>query len=115
MLTESPYAGTYHARVKNAGGAMWRTISTAGSTNIHLKYAGMTHLLDAGESLRVEWYDGSTWHLVEDLLSEGSYTYRDWTLPSGAANNPNFAVRFSSICNKNTEWGDVDNVEVTGQ
>jgi hypothetical protein len=114
VLTDSPYGGSYHARVK-WGGSMWRTISTAGSTSIHLKYAGMTHYMDAGESLLVEWYDGSTWHVIDQLVSEGSYVYRDWTLPAGAEDNPAFAVRFTGDCNKNTEWGDVDSVEVTGQ
>jgi hypothetical protein len=113
VLATEPYAGTYHARPK-WGGAMWRTVSTTGYTGIHLKYAGKSWLMDAGESLLVEWYDGADWHVVDQITSE-TYVTRDWTLPSGAADNADFAVRFTAVCNKNTEWGDVDSIEVTGE
>jgi sialate O-acetylesterase len=113
VQTQTPYAGTYHARPKR-GGSMWRTVSTVGYTGIHLKYAGKVWLMDAGELLLVEWYDGSTWTVIDQITSE-SYVYKDWTLPAGAANNPDFAIRFTADCDKNTEWADVDNIEISGQ
>jgi hypothetical protein len=114
IRSSAPYEGIYNAGAK-LGAWFSRTISTAGYTNIHLKYAGMTKGMDAGESLRVEWYDGSEWHLVEELLSNDVYLYRDWTLPAGAAGNADFGVRFTGDGDKNTEWGYADNVEVTGE
>jgi predicted phosphodiesterase len=110
----SPYEGSYSAGAKQNG---WfsHTVSTAGKTDVHLKYAGLTIGFDAGEYIRVEWYDGSAWQLVEQLASEGSYTVRDWDLPAGADNNANFAIRFTTVANGNTEWGQVDIIEVTGQ
>jgi hypothetical protein len=113
VMTEVPYEGNYHARAKT-GASMWRTVSTAGYTGIHLKYAGKTWNMDAGEYLVVEWYDGSTWTVVDQMTS-WDYVYKDWTLPSGAANNADFAIRFTGSCDKNTEWADVDNIEVTGE
>jgi hypothetical protein len=110
---KTPYEGTYNAELKK-GGSMWRTVSTAGYTNIHLRYAGKTWLFDTGEALVVEWYDGSDWHVV-DQLTDTSYVLRDWTLPSGANDNADFAIRFTGDCDKNTEWADVDIIEVTGQ
>jgi hypothetical protein len=110
----APYEGVYHAGAK-MGASFARTISTAGYTNVHLKYAGRTWGCDAGESLRVEWFDGSTWILLEDLYSEGSYTYRDWDMPAGADDNSDFGVRFTANCDKNVEWVYADNVEVTSE
>jgi hypothetical protein len=109
-----PYQGSYCAGAEQFG---WfkRTISTAGYTGIHLKYAGMTRNMDAGESLTVEWYDSSQWHVIDELLSNDIYVLRDWTLPAGAENNPDFAIRFTGNADRNKEWGYADNVEVTGQ
>jgi hypothetical protein len=111
-FTDNVYEGVYSVRLKT-GGSMWRTISTAGSTGIHLKYAGRANNMDAGEALVVEWYDGSTWTTIDEITSS-TYVYRDWTLPA-AEDNPAFAVRFTGVCDKNTEWGNVDNIEVVGQ
>jgi hypothetical protein len=114
IRSDFPYEGSYCAGAEMFG---WfkRTISTAGYTGIHLKYAGMTRNMDAGESLTVEWYDGSQWHVIDELFSNDVYVLRDWTLPSGAENNPAFAVRFTGNAERNKEWGYADNVEVTGE
>jgi hypothetical protein len=37
------------------------------------------------------------------------------TCGSGADNNANFKVRWRTNCNKNPEFANVDNVEVTGE
>jgi sialate O-acetylesterase len=114
QIRPNPYEGTYCAGAKQNG---WfsHTVSTAGRTDVHLKYAGRTFGLDAGEYLRVEWYDGSAWQLVDQLASEGAYTVRDWDLPAGADNNANLAIRFTTVAGGNTEWGQADVIEVTGQ
>jgi hypothetical protein len=109
------YQGSYGARMKLEGSSMWRTISTAGYTDIHLKYVGRGRDLDEGEYLLVEWYDGSTWTVIDNGISGPDWVVRDWTLPASAADNPDFAVRFTCHADKNTEWVDFDNVEVTGQ
>jgi hypothetical protein len=114
IRSDQPYEGSYCAGSKLSH---WfaHTVSTAGYTNVRFKYAGMTRGLDAGEYLLVEWYDGSTWHEVEQLYSEQVYVLRDWDMPAGADDNASFAVRFTTVANKNVEWAYADIVEVTGQ
>jgi hypothetical protein len=107
------YEGSYYAGAKR-GGWFERTISTAGSTNVRVKYAGLTIGFDAGESLKVEWYDGSSWNLLDELVS-GTWVYRDWDMPAGADDNAAFALRFTGNADKNTEWAHVDSIEVTAE
>jgi hypothetical protein len=114
IRSDYPYEGNYCAG-SEAGDWFMRTISTAGYTGIHLKYAGMTRNMDAGESLTVEWYDGSQWYVIDQMLSNDVYILRDWTLPSGAENNADFAIRFTGDSDRNKEWGYADIIEVTGE
>ena len=111
-MSDNPYEGTYHVAMKQYP-SMDTSVSTSGYTNIHLKFAGYTWGFDAGEYMTAEWYDGSDWYIADQFTS-GSWSARDIALPSGAANNPNFKIRISTNSNKNTEWGYVDAVEVTG-
>jgi len=110
--TEDSYEGTYSAKLKITA-SMETGVSTVGYTSIHLKYARRTNNLDAGEYLTAEWFDGADWHIVEQT-QEGSWVLKDWALPSGAADNADFKIRFSVNANKNVEFGFVDAVEVTG-
>jgi hypothetical protein len=112
---EAAYEGSYGARAKLMDSSLARTVSTAGYAGIHLKYVGRGNGLDAGEYLLVEWYDGSAWHVIDNGISGSTWVSRDWTLPAGAENNADFAIRFTCHADKNTEWVDVDNVEVTGE
>jgi hypothetical protein len=89
-------------------------VSTSGYTSIHLKYAGYTSGFEDGEYIGADWYDGSDWHVADQLINNGNWTYRDITLPSGAANNPSFKIRFTTNSDRNTEWVRIDAVEVTG-
>jgi hypothetical protein len=38
----------------------------------------------------------------------------DFTCPAGAADNPDFQVRFRTNASKSNEYGDVDDVEIIG-
>ena len=93
---------------------MEKAQSTSGYTSIHVKYARKIHNFDSGEYLTVEWYDGSDWNNIEQAPNEDTWVLKDWTLPSGAANNSSFKIRFSTNADKNTEFAHVDNVEITG-
>jgi hypothetical protein len=89
-------------------------VSTAGYTDIHVKYARKTNKLDAGEEFLCEWHDGSDWHLLESTLDE-SWAEKDWLCGSGANDNANFKIRFSSSGNHpNQEYSYLDIVEITG-
>jgi hypothetical protein len=114
VKSHMPCEGTYHGAAK-LGAWFSRTISTAGYTDVHFKYGGRTWGADAGEYLLVEWYDGSSWHTLDQILNNEACVYRDWDMPAGADNNASFAVRFTGSMDKNTEWAYADAVEVTGQ
>lgn len=112
--TENVYEGVYSAKLKITA-SMEAAISTVGYTNIHFEYARTTNgNLDAGEYLTAEWYDGADWHIVEQVPGGELWAEKDWALPSGAADNGNFKIRFSINADKNTEFGFVDIVEITG-
>ena len=110
--TEDSYEGTYSAKLKITA-SMETGVSTVGYTSIHLKYARRTNNLDAGEYLTADWFDGTDWNTLEQT-QQTAWAFKDWTLPSGAANNPDFKIRYTVNANKNTEFGFVDVVEVTG-
>jgi hypothetical protein len=110
--TGSANSGAWGARVRRISW-MQRSLSTAGFNSIHLKYARRTTGMDAGESLFVEWFDGSSWTAVE-TTSSTTWASQDLVLPAGAANNAAFAIRFRTNANKTNEYASVDSVEVTG-
>jgi len=91
-----------------------KAVSTSGYTDIHVKYARKTVKLDPGEEFEAEWYDGSTWYVLESTL-DTNWAVKDWTLPAGANNNPNFRIKFtSSGMHPSNEYSYLDDVEVTG-
>jgi hypothetical protein len=107
------YSGTYCAQLKKAG-SIRKSVSTSGSTNIHIKYARSTKALDAGEYLYVEWsINGSTWNLLE-ATRDTTWIYKDLVCPAGADNKTGFMIRFRTNGNRTDEFGYVDEVVVTG-
>ena len=110
----SSYTGTYGAKLKKT---TWieKAISTAGYTDIHVKYARWTSAgFDAGENLYVEWWDGSDWNVLETVPGGIGWTLKDQTCGAGADNNANFKVKFRTNANQNNESAYVDDVEITG-
>lgn len=87
-------------------------VSTVGATGIHVKYSLSTVGYESGEAVSVEWFDGSSWNLLE-ANSSSSWVNRDYALPASAANNPNFRLRVSTNANRKQEKGYLDEVEVS--
>ena len=113
VTTAAAYTSTYGAKL---GKVSWieKAVSTSGYTSIHVKYARKTNGLDAGEEFEAEWYDGSNWNLLESTL-DANWAEKDWLCGSGANNNPNFKIRFSSSGqHPNNEYSYLDDVEVSG-
>jgi hypothetical protein len=113
VTTAAAYTGTYGAKL---GKMSWieKAVSTSGYTSIHVKYARKTTGLDSGEDFKAEWYDGGNWNLLESTL-DTSWAEKDWLCGSGANNNPNFKIRFSSTGgHPNNEYSYLDIVEVNG-
>jgi len=71
--------------------------------------------MEAGEYLYAEWYNGSSWHELEAVTNDEPWAVKDWTLPTGANNNPNFKIRFRTDSSSGAnDIGHVDDVEVSG-
>ncbi|UCE98853.1 MAG: hypothetical protein JSV82_06605 [Planctomycetota bacterium] len=107
------YTGTYGVELQLTG---WieKAVSTAGYTNIQVKFACETKGLDSGENLFVEWWDGSDWNEA-DAIRSNDWILKDIALGSGADNNSSFKLRFRVLSsNPNEELANVDDVEVAG-
>ncbi|KPK80948.1 MAG: hypothetical protein AMJ81_11125, partial [Phycisphaerae bacterium SM23_33] len=106
--------GSYGAHITEVA-SITKALSTAGYTDIHVKYYRRTKGLDSGEYLYCEWSDngGQNWYELGRTQAT-SWAQEDFTCPAGAANNPNFRVRFRTNANKSNEYGDVDDVEIIG-
>jgi hypothetical protein len=109
-IENDAYAGNYSARLgRNA--TLEKSVSTESFTNIHVKYAIKTLDLDAGESLIVEWFDGSAWHQLESFTGT-SWGYFEKVCGAGADDNRAFKLRFRANGIDNREYAWVDAVEV---
>jgi hypothetical protein len=115
-VTSGGYAGTSYSAKLTKTSWIEKAISTEGFTDIHVMYArrqnsGMDPEQD--EYLFVEWFDGTDWNEIE-RMQDVSWVYKDFLLPSGADNNPNFKLRYRTNCDKQPEIGFVDEVEIVG-
>jgi len=89
-----------------------RALDASGRTGVTLSYARRTSNYDSGEALTVEWFDGSSWTVLETVNSN-SWQVRTWALGPGADNNPSLHIRFRGGANRNNEQGRIDSVVVT--
>ncbi len=112
VLNQCACEGELGAQMKKASW-MEKAISTEGFTSITVSYSRKTSGMDAGEFLYAEWYDGTDWNQFEATQITGC-GYVNQSCGSGADNNPNFKVRFSTTGNKNNEYGCVDYVTIDG-
>jgi hypothetical protein len=80
---------------------------------VHLKYVRRTEKLDNGEFLHAEWWDGSSWNILESTKAS-AWAPQDWTLPASADDNANLKIRFRLDSSANNEKARIDDVEVTG-
>ena len=110
VSNRADFTGTYGARLRRTS-SIEIAVSTAGRTGVTLSYARRTQRLDNGEALTVEWYDGSSWQLVE--THSGGWGTPTVDLPAGADNNPNLRIRFSLNANRNNEQAHIDDVVVS--
>ncbi|UCG58741.1 MAG: hypothetical protein JSU70_04345, partial [Phycisphaerales bacterium] len=112
VSSKAVYSGVYGAEIK---GTSWieKAVSTVGFANINVKYARSTKGLDSGEYLYVEWYDGSSWNLLEQTQST-SWSLQDRVCDAAANDNADFKLRFATNCSNSAEYAYVDDVEIAG-
>jgi hypothetical protein len=113
-----PKNGTASIRVRNTG-SMQRTISTSGYSSIQVTFAMAATGLEAGEYVEAAWYDGGLWTTLKQITYNGgendnTLRYYSYSLPSGAENKSNFALRFRVLGSDTTDIGYIDDVWVTG-
>jgi|GEM_PF-6132901 len=103
----SGHSGPYKAEVirdkKNEefGGVnqiLMKEISTIGYDNINFSYYYriQSSALEEGDNVYVEWFDGSSWNLLEKYtnLGGGGWSLASFDLPEIADDNENFKIRF---------------------
>lgn len=117
VSTDLPYEGTYHAQIKYTGSGnlayVETSIDTTGYGNIKFSYYRQMLGLDSVDDFSAEWFDGSSWQYAEHIRgNDASYVFKEFSLPSEAANNPEFKIRFMCEANAFTEGCRVDNVKI---
>lgn len=110
--TGSAFVGGWGARLR-ASTWIEKSVSTAGLEDITVSYARRTANLTSSQWLFVEWWNGSSWSLIEQIRSN-SFQQVSFVLPAGAANNASFKLRFRLNANSTSRRADVDAVEIVG-
>lgn len=115
VKSEAAYEGTRGVKLYKT---TWieKAVSTAGLTDISVKYRRMTTGFDAGDNLIVEWsVDGSTWNTLETVQTAAyGDGLQNRSCGAGAANQSGFRVRFRTTATEAAEHAYVDNVEILG-
>ena len=123
VTNTNPYQGTYHAQAQPSSttepaSILEVNVSTVNYTNITFSYYRKLVGLDPADEFKAKWFDGSVWTIVEETLSnsvdDSAYVFKSFSLPSSAANNPNFKIRFECTAGAASEYCRVDNVVVNG-
>ena len=107
--------GAYSVRLR-ATGRIWRTVSTAGYSDVTVEWYWAAGSLESSDHCYAEANTGSGWTIIDQLDNgEDDYTFRPGSAsPSGADDNAGFRIRFRA----SGSYGDycfVDNVVVPGE
>ncbi len=119
QYTDIPRNGLYSVHLSQDG-LIKKVISTVGYTDIEVKFKmGANSLDNSDEKLKAQWKDGSEWHLLKrinnnDPEEDNALHSFEYELPAGAANNPNFKLRFKLSGSGTGDHGYVDDIIVTG-
>ncbi|MCJ7750918.1 MAG: hypothetical protein MUQ65_07460, partial [Armatimonadetes bacterium] len=118
--SKAPNNGTHSIQLRNDE-AIERLIPTVGYTDITVSFAlGASSLDRSTEVVRALWYDGSQWSVLHAIAGGGGeddgqlHTF-SLSLPSGAADNANFRLRFEIVANSANDYGYVDDILVSGE
>ena len=118
--SKAPKNGTHSIQLRKDE-AIERLIPTVGYTDITVSFAlGASSLDRSTEVVRALWYDGSQWGVLHaiaggDAEEDGQLHTFSVSLPSGAADNANFRLRFEIAANSANDYGYVDDVLVSGE
>jgi len=120
-FTGTPHIGDASVRFRDEPSEISRTISTAGYSGITVSFDMGSKVNHAGHYFRAEWSPdgGTTWITLKqinynDPEDDNNLHPFSYSLPAGADNNPNFAIRFFLNVGTPGEKGYVDNVQIGG-
>ncbi len=100
------FSGTKSAMLEGATSTrdsyiLRQEVSSVGYENLTLSFYYKQTGLEAGDVIRVEWYDGSSWHTVGTIAgATGSaddsvdWVFASYNLPESASDNSGLAFRF---------------------
>ena len=97
-----------------------KTISTVGYTSIVVEFDITATGLDGDDNVKALWYDGSTWTILKQINDgdpdeDWSLDRYQYSLPSAANNNADFALKFAIYnCDGYDEQGRIDDIKVLG-
>jgi hypothetical protein len=109
-----PFSGFFTTEADNTVGGNTltsRDISALGYNDVELSYYVRTENFAAGDSLSTEWYDGTSWNLLENLTSTIAYTGKQFNLGEGL---DDIKVRFTCTSTGTTKHCHIEDVNVTG-
>ncbi len=118
-----PFQGSFHAQslpqsTTEPASVIERVISTSGYNNIIINYTRKLIGLDAADEFQMEWFDGTSWAILEltgsSAADDLSYLSKQFSLPSGANNNANLKIKFECTAGAVSEFCRVDNVLILG-
>lgn len=104
------YTGAYSAEL-NSTDSLTKALSTVGVSSVVIQYVRTTTGFKSGNHFYAEWYNGTTWTVLEDVTANSTWTPKSFTLPAGAANNPNFQLRFRTSAG-NSNKANIDEVRI---
>lgn len=107
------YAGSRAARF-NSSDSLTKSFSTSDYKSIQIQYTRTTKSCESNDHFIVDWYNGSSWTIIEDVTGNSGWTTKTWKLPSSAQNNPSFRIRFRTSHNGTRDYAYLDEVKVTG-
>jgi lysophospholipase L1-like esterase len=108
---QAAYTGSFGAKLQGTGSLEVAT-STLGSSGLFLEYDRVTiNFEPADDSFTVEWFDGTSWHLIEET-ADTDWVHVSFALPEAADNNPDFRIRFTCNGNHPAEKVYLDNVKL---
>ncbi len=113
-----PSNGSFCVRLRRTE-SIQQTISTVSYENIAVSFYMGASSLEGAETVRALWFDGATWTVLATIANgdpeeDGLLHYYAFALPVGAADNPDFALRFEANGNNPGDYGFVDDVVVAG-
>jgi hypothetical protein len=106
------HSGQYSARMNNDD-MLTKQLDLCGYSNVTVQYWRYTKQRESNDHLIVQWWDGTSWHVLEDLAGNDDWAQKTFALPSGADDNPEFALQFINEHGGTQDLAFIDDIEIS--